>query len=197
MALLSVLVPPATANVIYTYTGNPYSAPGSVYNGAQLYATFTLASAVPASSTTSGAQPLAFLVSDGFITMTDQSPNTTMNNFSLGTDASGNITDYYYDVFQPLAGPGTTRGFTSSSQPTALGHPPGFDEAYTIDFGRVDQIFVYGSGSWTVTSDNAAAGAPEPATFGLFGSAMLLAGFARKSCKRALAAGGRCRIRRQ
>ena len=181
VALLSALVVPASANTIYTYTGNPFDAPGSVYNGAQLYATFTMASAQPANSNSSSI-PLAFLVSDGFITLTDQSPDTTLVHFGLATDSAGAITGHYWEVDQTRPTPGSLLGFLSSSTGTYAG---GYDDAFTFDMqqGRADQIFVYGSGSWTVTSDNAGAGAPEPATFVLFGSALAMAGFARKFLK--------------
>jgi hypothetical protein len=102
-ALVSV---PMFASVTYTYTGNPFTYHNPSYPcppDCFITASITLASALPSNLAEGPISPLAYMISDGGVTLTDANSSTYALGFShWSTDASGNITTWAFEVHNNL-----------------------------------------------------------------------------------------------
>ena len=109
---LGVLPTPAAADVVYTYTGNPFSFanaasfgnPGFVYTTSdRLTGQFSLAAQLGANVVNAAIAPSAFSFSDGHITYT--ASNFNFSQFDVSTDATGDISQWTITLSQTSLNP--------------------------------------------------------------------------------------------
>ena len=180
----------ATASVVYTYTGNPYdrfvtlgTPPPDPYDlSMSVSANFVLDEPVGPNQSMF-LTPTSWSMFDGTITLDSSMPTTFI--FSLGTDASGEITSWnFFGTSDPVVDFGETYHQIGS----VFGAAPGLGEA---DFGSTANCIEFNSagrcsnlnrvtyfadspGTWTVSP------VPLPGAAWLFGSALLASGAWRR-----------------
>jgi len=99
-------VHPADADVIYTYTGNQFN---DLRNGGTCPPTcnitgyFDLAAPLADNMPLTVITPLSFSITSGTVTLTDGEPTDTQ--LSVGTDSSGAINTWAWEVVGPAASP--------------------------------------------------------------------------------------------
>jgi hypothetical protein len=108
VAFLS-LAPSASADTVYTYTGNPYTSCSGTYtcNGTTPYLslTFTVASGAPLNNLTlfgAGSDVTAYVTSYSFsdgLSLSITEANGSYAEFNIATDANGNITGWYAHAY--------------------------------------------------------------------------------------------------
>jgi hypothetical protein len=182
-----VLAAPASADTVYTYTGNPFT--GFQGNDActagvgecQLSLSFTLTSPLPANFGSDGfgfiaqVTPLSFSMTDGVHTLTQFNSAPFL---LVGTGPSGQIDAWSLDEFSSFGQLGV---FLSS-----VDDPIFTIEDKTNTFGPVEQDFGFASnlnspGTWTVTTVPTV---PEPSSLILLGTGLL--GLAKDLCRKSL-----------
>lgn len=139
LAVSAVTTAAANASVIYTYTGqaftaitpSPGSAPADPYQaGDRVTGTFELAAPLPGNlPALTVITPVAFSFSDGVNTLTNATALTAA--FGLSTDASGHILEWLVVVSANQTGPGATRRTISTRNYLN----PNFQTAPAIDRG--------------------------------------------------------------
>ena len=194
LLLLLLASVPARANVVYTYTGNPFTdvldppfPPGTFDTSMQVTGWFELAAPLVAGAplTDIGGDVLAFSFSNGRSTLTHADPNLT-TLFFVQTDAAGAIDVWDVIVQQALVltplGDHDTRIVTQNDTAGLLGlsgvqdlgallmcDPALVPRGLCLSFE--DSAFIDGSpGAWR--SSSPAAAVPEPSTAGLIAFAL-------------------------
>lgn len=173
------------ATTTYTYTGNNFNSIGQApflpayYNtGMSISGVLTL-NAPLAASTTAVVTPVAFSFTDGFQIIDNTLAQNSNAQFTLRTDAAGNIDAWYISLFDPTF---TTSVVVNPVCCTLTGHgivtthiliAQTIDQGSLVDVTNAGNIngsrgFIQNSpGVWTTEL-------PEPSTFGLmaFGTAL-------------------------
>jgi hypothetical protein len=154
----------ARAGVIMTYTGNPFTNVGGVYNTSdRITGTVDLAAPLGANLSTANVNPVSFSFNDGVKTETDQNVNSYQ--FLFSTDAGGNLTGWYIVVDNAI-GPGSPVIQVANDLGIVV------DEGYyaligpSVDYGTNQ----WSPGTWAIR--NTGGGVPEPASW-----ALMIAGF--------------------
>jgi hypothetical protein len=157
----SVLIPiSAKADVVYSYTGNNYNSvsdPAYFTELEHMTGTVTLGAALADSlAFPTVVSPLAFSFSDGAgHTISNTTPGFT-NVFEFGTDASGRITSWLIDLFEPgVFEIHTEQTGAAGNQEEVSGFFPGLE--YATAQPNQD--------GWT--SADAGRGVPEPSNWAL------------------------------
>jgi hypothetical protein len=178
------------ASVTYTYVGSPfvtYGAPDDNSHQTNLSVSITLASALGANFNNT-VTPASYSLSDGFSTITDQSPNlSSATYFTFQTDAGGEIDGWDVAVEQNQGG-----GWLGLITNSFNGGADGSDVCTSSSFpGTCEQFggdaivhYQGGAPAWTATSET-----PEPSAISLLGAAVVfgfgLRRFRRNSSARA------------
>ena len=159
----------ATAGVVLTYTGTPFTyffpSPNSYTTSMYMTATIDLSSALPASSdvifSLGGAgYPTLFTLGDGIQTWTPS--NTGNNYFEFVTNASGNIIGWDVNIERVLG----SNAWSSLQGPNSLFTTNVAQDSANLPNGN--EAWNTGSaGVWTETA------IPEPSSSWLMGSALL------------------------
>jgi hypothetical protein len=163
--LLLWLAPAANADVIYQYTGNPFTTVPSPYTvGDIVSGTIQLSAALPPNSGNvllGSNTPISldgYSFSDGVGTLT--SANSIVALADVSTNGSGVITVWSFEFS------GTGHGIVSQNV------PPGPGSIQDLGDTTVRASVVNNPGTWTLV--------PEPSTLTLFGLAIALLVWARK-----------------
>jgi hypothetical protein len=179
--LLSLVVLPACADTIYSYSGNNYDTFSSAgFHPTGLSGSFILGSPLGANLTLATINPLSFSFTDGSFTLTNSSLFSTAQ-FLFSTDSLGNITAW--SISLELLPPGapillhecapspTTNGsvytltsISGTADSSSCQHGDDSGGALVL---VTDTASVKTTGSWTATP------VPEPATLLLLGSGVL------------------------
>jgi hypothetical protein len=95
-------VAPASASVVYTYTGKNFTMVTSPYTTSDAATgSITLINALPDNLSNTPVNPLAFSFSDGIHTVTNNTPGARID-VSLSTNSSGEISAWDIDIASPL-----------------------------------------------------------------------------------------------
>jgi len=166
--LLAWIASPATADVIYQYTGKPFTTVTSPYTTSDFVSgTIQLPSVLPANLSFTQIQVNAFSFSDGVQTLT--SANSTLtppgvppgNSPTVSTDGSGAITAWSFVVDQQSSGNGisTVNAFNAPGDEGALG---------VLPVPTASGMNSNNPGVWTLV--------PEPSTGSLSALSLLMLG---------------------
>jgi hypothetical protein len=159
-------VPSASADTMYTYTGNPFTTFGVGFACPPLCnvtGSFIVAQPLAPNLVLTTIAPISFSLTAGTTTLTQGDPSNT--SLSVGTDASGAISSWIWEVVGPPINP-TARILTENvpgiggivADDVRLGNgPPPF-------VGPVSGIVHDNPGSWSV---------PEPSSLLLLGTGLL------------------------
>lgn len=181
VAFMSLLdFSPASANTIYTYTGNDFTITTGAYTTSdQVTGTIDLATALGDNFGPSFISPVSFSFSDGVQTLTNLTAGLDANFLGFSTDASGNIVTWIVLMNEPFSLL-NYEIYTEKPNPT---------DAFSSDGGyyaTTNEGYVLGNPSmWTAMSQT-----PIPAALPLFASglgAIGLLGWRRKRKAAALA----------
>ena len=157
LALLFVLGTslPMLADTTYTYTGSDFTFASSPFTTSEsVTGSFTVASPLGDSTSLHAITPTSYSFNaGGLFTLTNT--NSTINDFAVGTDASGNIDAFFIEVINGSIGE-ISLEHTSVQQEFVIDSSP-FGEAGSSSGG-------------TFTSP---AATPETGTLGLLGTALL------------------------
>jgi hypothetical protein len=159
IALLSS--PAAKANVILAYTGNVFTVFSAPYTGTdKVTASITLANPLGDNLNFASVTPLAFSLSDGVQTITNEL--TQRASFIFSTDSTGTIILWNVAAFTP----------TSTSDEIATINNIRTTADFTVRSGPIESSVNNDPGTWTVTT----VPVPEPplsnlAAFGVLGLA--------------------------
>ena len=153
---------PASADTIYTYTGNDFTiATGPYATSDRVTGTIDLATALGDNFGPSLIVPVSFSFSDGVQTLTNSTAGVDANFFGFSTDASGNIVTWNVLINEPLS-PLNYEIYTEK---------PNLTDAFSSDGGYYatkNEGYVLGNpGMWTATSQT-----PIPAALPLFASGL-------------------------
>jgi hypothetical protein len=164
--------PLAQADIMYSYTGNPFtSVTGGVYSTTDsISGFFTLASALGSNFSFQSITPKTFSFTDQHQILTDTTPSL-LTAFEVSTDAAGNIDQWAINISTNDGLLPLTEFLTQNS-----GINPA-DAAVTTDaLGNIISLGnnPAGVGVWTTTS---IAAVPEPDTAGLLLLGVLVTGF--------------------
>ena len=192
--LWAILFPPVIANALttYTYTGNVFDTiadetpPGGSYDNTMFVSgSFSLATPLVMDFLFGNITPLAFSFTDGRNTLTNF--NSTIVEFLVGTDSSGNIDEWGINVFVDFPSIVVGQQAKSISTSTIL----------SSDKGEISEIFNVDSvGSFAASSDSAEnavpgswirttiAAVPEPSSLLLFTSGLLGLPIVRRKFRR-------------
>jgi hypothetical protein len=169
LALALQSSPAAHANVILTYTGNNFTSFISPYTGTdKVTASITLAAPLGDNLSLGPVTPIAFSLSDGVQTITNQTPGLIDQTFSFATDAMGNISDWFVDV--DFSSP-TGTGDIVTGGPTRPLDTAGITNAS----GNADASNSGMPGTWPGTTS----AVPEPSTVTVLGAGLLGLGLLR------------------
>jgi hypothetical protein len=200
-SLLGIAIP-ASADVVYDYTGTPFTSASGAYSnalGESITGTITFATALTPNTTynyISNSEIVSWdLTVDGQTWTSSDSTLLTLGSGSniFTTDASGNINtwDFAFDATGGSLGvQWTDSGGVSETAYPYLYISSAYDDLLVANYG--DNVEYYNrassssAGSWSL--DTSSAATPEPSSFLLLGTG--LAGFAGM-LKRRFAAGDR------
>jgi hypothetical protein len=164
--------PPASADTIYTYTGNPFTTVSKTFgllpSGVTgLSGTVTLAA--PLGPFFSGTvTPLAWNFTDGATTITQSNAIAIGTYFAFVTNSSGAISSWYVAM---CSGPSSVLSCGGSISFTTHPGVSPVDESEYVDPGaNADYAFNQSAGTW---SSSGAVVTPEPGSLILLGTGLL------------------------
>lgn len=174
LLLLAFSSRPASANATYEYTGNPFNNFGSgVSCTGSCAITITMTLSAPLGDNLSGSDvtPLSFSITDGALSSgaitLNQNNAGSESAFSFSTNASGDITNWFVQVFAPSS-PGQV---VLELLTTSISEEPN-DCAASYPFGTGCLANnVYDPGTWT--SESSTSTTPEPSSLLLLGTGLL------------------------
>ena len=151
--------PLANAGVIYTYTGNDFTAASTPFTtGDEVTGSFTVPTALGANLSLASISPTSFTFSDGVDTLTNLT--ATPYSFEVATNSLGQITDWYIGIN------GSAGSFIQTLGPI-------FDQSYaSADIGAHASVQAFNA-----EGDNGSWLAPEPSPFILTTTALLALAF--------------------
>jgi hypothetical protein len=173
--LLAWTTSPATADVIYQYTGNPFTTVASPYTTSDFISgTIELSSILPPNLNQASIQVNAFSFSDGVQTLTSATLGSPTDSL-VSTDGSGAIVAFWEFVF------GGSNPEASSIQ--TLNAFPGMQGPVTKDEGRLGNLAMgepigantNSPGVWTLV--------PEPSTTLLLASGVVCLAVRRRHAR--------------
>jgi hypothetical protein len=169
--LVAFLLPlPLLADTTYTYTGNDFtSVYGTAYTTSDsVSGSFTVSTPLGGDLLDDNITPASFGFTDGVDTLTNANV-TGEEFFSISTNASGEITNWYIVVSDSIVGPAIYTQDDLDGVAADTGENYGLTG---VGQNRDDP------GTWTETSSSVA---PEPSTLALLGTGVLgLAGIVRR-----------------